>query len=156
MGKDKKRKGFLKGFKDFISKGNVIDLAVAVIMGAAFGKIVASLVNDIIMPLIAAIFGKPGVDGLSVVINGSNIMYGKFIQTVIDFLIIAFFVYLFIVVLIQGSQKRLAEKLEKRRQKGLPVEEPAPAPIPEDIKLLTEIRDNLQTLNEKLAEKKTK
>ncbi|MBO4501200.1 MAG: large conductance mechanosensitive channel protein MscL [Clostridia bacterium] len=120
MGEEKKKSGFWKDFKDFISKGNVIDLAVAVVIGAAFNKIVSSFVNDIIMPLISLIVGGKSVadwkwviteevvkDG-SVVTAESALRYGQFIQNVIDFLIVAFTIF---VVL------RAFTKLQKRRQK---------------------------------------
>jgi len=85
---------FFKEFKDFASKGNVIELAVAVVIGAAFGKIVSSLVDDIIMPLVGILVGK-NFASLTLEINGSYIAYGAFIQAIVDFLIIAFCVFLF-------------------------------------------------------------
>lgn len=88
----------LKGFKEFISRGNVIDLAVAVVMGAAFGAVVTALVADFITPVIAALGGKPDFGDLSFTINGSKFAYGHFLNAVISFLIIAAAVY-FLVVL---------------------------------------------------------
>lgn len=85
-----------KEFKDFIMRGNVIDLAVAVIIGGAFGKIVASLVNDVIMPLIGLLMGGVNFSGLSVTIGEAAIKYGQFIQTIVDFLIIAFVIFLMV------------------------------------------------------------
>jgi large conductance mechanosensitive channel len=85
--------GWLQEFKAFIQRGNVIDLAVAVIIGAAFGKIVASLVGDIIMPLIGMITGGFNISGLAVTVNDAVLKYGAFLQSVIDFLIIAFCVF---------------------------------------------------------------
>jgi len=79
----------LKEFKEFISRGNVVDLAVGVIMGSAFGKIVTSLVNDIIMPLVGIIIGGIDFTTLSITVKDSKIMYGSFIQNVVDFLIVA-------------------------------------------------------------------
>ena len=87
-----------KGFRDFILRGNVMDLAVAVIIGAAFTAIVNSLVADIINPLIAAIVGKPDFSALTLNVNGGVVKYGNFLNALISFLIIAFVVYFFIVV----------------------------------------------------------
>ena len=86
----------LKEFKEFISKGNVVDLAVGVIIGGAFGKIVTSLVNDIIMPLIGVIIGGINFTNLSIKIGESVIAYGSFIQNIIDFLIIAACIFAFV------------------------------------------------------------
>jgi large conductance mechanosensitive channel len=83
----------LKEFKDFVMRGNVLDLAVAVIIGGAFGKIVGSLVNDILMPIIGLVMGGVNFSGLSVTIGAANIKWGMFVQTVIDFLIIAFVIF---------------------------------------------------------------
>ena len=88
----------LKGFKEFILRGNVVDLAVAVVIGAAFGAVVAALVKDLLTPLIAAIFGKPDFSGLYAELNGSRFLYGDFINAVISFLLISFAVYFFVVV----------------------------------------------------------
>ena len=88
----------LKGFREFIFRGNVIDLAVAVVIGAAFGAVVAAFVKDLLTPLIAAIFGKPDFSGLYADVNGSRFMYGDFINALIAFLLIAVAVYFFVVV----------------------------------------------------------
>ena len=121
----------IKGFKDFILRGNVVELAVAVVMGAAFGAIVTALVQDVIMPLITAIFGKQDYNSLFITLNKSQIFYGKFITAVISFLLIAIAVYFFIVMPINHF-----EKLRKRKQ-GLPE-----APPPEtQLELLAQIRD---------------
>ena len=90
----KRIKKFFSDFKAFITKGNVLDLAVAVIVGGAFNAIVTSLVNDIIMPLICSIFGKATVSDLAFYINGTAIHYGAFLQAIIDFLLIAFILFL--------------------------------------------------------------
>ena len=82
-------KKFIGDFKTFISRGNVMDMAVGVIIGAAFGKIVTSLVNDILMPLIGVILGGLDFSGLAIKIGNASIKYGSFIQSVIDFLIVA-------------------------------------------------------------------
>ena len=136
---------FLNEFKQFAMRGNVIDLAVGVIIGAAFSKITSSLVGDIIMPPIGALIGGVNFTDLvitlkqaSVAANGEiipavTINYGSFIQTIIDFLIIAFTIFLFI-------------KLNRQKAKETPVTPPTP---PADIQLLTEIRDLLKQQNPK-------
>ena len=117
-------------FKKFISKGNVVDMAVGVIIGGAFGKIVTSLVNDIITPAIGIIIGGLNFSNLSIQIGEAKIMYGNFIQTVIDFLIIAICIF---------SVIRIFERVKNRNKK----EEPAPeAPKKSaEVLLLEEIRD---------------
>jgi large conductance mechanosensitive channel len=87
----------LQGFKKFLFRGNVVDLAVAVVIGAAFGAVITALVTNIFTPLIAAIGGKPDFSNLSVTINNSKIMYGAFLNALISFVMIAIAVYLFIV-----------------------------------------------------------
>ena len=119
----------LKEFKEFISKGNAVDLAIGVIIGGAFGAIVNSIVNDLIMPLIGIILGGIDFSGLAVTIGESVIAYGKLIQAIINFLIIA--IVLFLIV----------KAINKMRTK----KEEAPAAPPADIQLLTEIRDLLKT-----------
>ena len=96
----------LKGFKDFISRGNVIDLAVAVVMGAAFGAVVTALVSDFITPIIAAIGGQPDFSALSFTINGSRFAYGHFLNAVISFLIIAAAVYFLVVLPLEKVLKK--------------------------------------------------
>jgi large conductance mechanosensitive channel len=86
----------LKEFKDFVMRGNVLDLAVAVIIGGAFGKIVASLVNDVIMPLIGVVMGGIDFNGLTLTVGTAVVKYGTFIQTIVDFLIVAFVIFLII------------------------------------------------------------
>lgn len=115
-------------FRDFISKGNVIDLAVAVIIGGAFGAIVNSLVNDLIMPIAGVILGGIDFSSLAVKAGQATITYGNFIQAVVNFLLIAF--ALFLVVRGYARLRR--------------VEAPPPAEPPEDVRLLTEIRDLLK------------
>src|ERR1700758_1860246 len=97
----------LKGFKQFLMRGNVVDLAVAVVMGAAFGAVVSSLVANILTPLIAAIFGKPDFSALVLPLNGANIQYGTFLNALISFLLIAVAVYFFIVVPMNHLMARL-------------------------------------------------
>ena len=113
----------MKGFKDFILRGNVVDLAVAVVIGAAFGVVVTSLVNDLIMPIIAAIVGKPDFGGLSFTINDAVFRYGSFINAVVMFLLIAAAIYFIIVVPMN--------KIAERRARGQAPEEPATKQCPE-------------------------
>jgi large conductance mechanosensitive channel len=117
--------GMLKEFKEFAMKGNIVDLAVAVIIGGAFGKIVSSLVDDIIMPVIGKILGDANYFET---MTAGGVPVGKFIQAVFNFLIIAF--VLFMIIKAMNSAKKK--------------EEAAPAPPPEDITLLREIRDALK------------
>lgn len=101
----------LKEFKDFVMRGNVLDLAVAVIIGAAFGKIVASLVNDILMPLIGLVMGGVDFSGLSFTIGEAVIRWGVFVQTVIDFVLIAAAIFMIV-------------KIANRMKKPVPAAEP--------------------------------
>lgn len=121
-------KGFLADFKAFAMRGNVIDLAVGVVIGGAFGAIVTSLVGDIIMPIVGIMTGGVDFSGLSYKAGSASIAYGKFIQAAFVFVIVAF--ALFMVV-------RIMNKLKK-------AEESKPAATPEDILLLREIRDALK------------
>ena len=120
-------------FKKFISRGNVIDMAVGVIIGGAFGKIVTSLVNDIVMPLIGLALGKVNFAGLSLKIGEAEIKYGNFIQTIVDFLIVAFCIFIVI---------QIFEKF-KKKQEQKPEDTPAVVKSDEAI-LLEEIRDLLK------------
>ena len=129
-------KKLLNEFKEFISRGNVIDMAVGVVIGSAFSKIVTSLVNDIIMPLVGVIIGGLDFTSLSIKIKDSEILYGSFIQNIVDFLIIAACIFTVIKVM---------NKFKKQK----PTEEPKTVETPEDIKLLTEIRDLLKKENKK-------
>jgi large conductance mechanosensitive channel len=123
----------LKQFRDFLLRGNVVDLAVAVVIGAAFGAVVTSLVADLITPLIAAIGGKPDFGELSFTINGSRFRYGNFLNTIISFVVISAAIF-FLVVKPVGA-------LMERRKAGL---EPEAEAVPEDVVLLGEIRDLLK------------
>lgn len=105
-----KSKGFINEFKTFIAKGNAMDLAVGVIIGSAFGKIVTSIVNDILMPIIGALIGGIDFSSLSITIGNANIKYGNFINNVIDFIIIAFFIFLFVKLINKFTAKNEAEK----------------------------------------------
>jgi large conductance mechanosensitive channel len=97
----------IKGFRDFILRGNVIDLAVAVIIGVAFGAITKSLVEDIITPLIAAVIGKPDFSALVFNLYGTPIKYGNFLNAAINFIIIAFVIYFFLVLPVQKLLARI-------------------------------------------------
>lgn len=139
----------LKDFKDFAVKGNVVDLAVAVIIGGAFGKIVSALVADIIMPLVGLVVGKIDFTNLFIVLgdlppdtprtlealkkaNIPVLAYGDFITIGLNFLILAFVIFLMV---------RLIAKLKHAQPEPEPA---APAPVPEDVLLLREIRDSLK------------
>lgn len=126
-------KSFIEEFKAFAMKGNVVDLAVAVIIGAAFGKIVSSLVDNIIMPLLGIILGGVNFENLYFNVGNATVTYGIFLQRVVDFLIIAFVIFL-LVKTINNFRRREEEK---------PPEEKTVEP-PEEVKLLTEIRDLLR------------
>lgn len=128
----------LKGFKEFIMRGNVVDLAVAVVIGAAFGAIVTALVADIITPLIAAIGGQPDFSRLKFHLGKSTFLYGDFINKVVSFVIIAAAIY-FLVVL---PLNKLAERRAARLAAGQPAAEPEAKA--EDVVLLEQIRDLLQ------------
>jgi large conductance mechanosensitive channel len=97
----------LKGFRDFILRGNVLDLAVAVVIGAAFGAIVNSLVKDLITPLIAAIVKKPDFSYLVLELNGAKITYGNFLNTLLSFLLIAASIYFFVVAPVNALMARM-------------------------------------------------
>ncbi len=139
---------FIKDFKEFAMRGNIIDMAVGVIVGGAFGKIVSSLVNDIIMPVVSIATGGDGLKNMKyIIVQGKEataegvaaveevaVNYGMFIQNIVDFLIIAFSIFVALRVIMKSKKK----------------EEEAPAPAPEPTKeeqLLTEIRDILKNQN---------
>ena len=123
----------LKGFKEFALKGNVIDLAVGVIIGTAFAKIVDSLVKDIIMPVVSLIIpSRAGYVGWKITLNAKEIPFGRFIGEVVNFIIIAFILYIVMVKIISWLTK--ARKEEKAA---------APAAPSREVQLLTEIRDTL-------------
>ena len=125
---------FVKEFKEFAMKGNVMDMAVGVIIGGAFGKIVSSLVDNILMPIIGVLTGGMDFSALSIMVGDAKVNYGMFIQNVIDFLIIAFCIFLMIKGMNKLTKKKEAEP-----------EAPAPAPEPSaEEKLLSEIRDLLK------------
>ncbi len=128
----KKLKGSAFEFRDFISRGNVVDMAVGVIIGGAFGKIVSSLVNDILMPLIGVLLGGLDFSDLSIKVGSATIAYGLFIQTIVDFLIISFCIFL-MVKFFQKFQKK-EEKVEEDKKSA-------------EVLLLEEIRDLLKSKN---------
>lgn len=124
-----------KEFRDFINRGNVVDLAVAVIIGGAFGAIISSLVNDIIMPLIGLLMGGVDFASLAVQVGDAQVLYGSFIQAVVNFVLIAFVLFL----IVRGFNK-MQESRAKEEEEAPP---PPPEPSPEE-KLLAEIRDLLR------------
>ncbi len=97
----------MKGFKQFLMRGNVVDLAVAVVIGAAFGAVVTALVKDLITPIIAALVGKPDFSNLVFTINGSRFLIGDFINAVVSFLLIAAAVYFFVVLPVNTVMARM-------------------------------------------------
>jgi large conductance mechanosensitive channel len=96
----------LKGFRDFILRGNVVDLAVGVVIGAAFGTVVSALVKDLITPIIAALVKKPDFSGFSFQVNGAKFLYGDFVNAIISFLLIAAAVYFFVVIPVNARLAR--------------------------------------------------
>lgn len=145
--------GMIKEFKEFAMRGNVVDMAVGVIIGGAFGKIVTSLVNDVIMPPIGVLLGGVDFKDLKLVVKDAivdaegavtspevTLNYGSFIQTIIDFLIIAFAIFFLIKAI-----NKLSSLKKKKEEEAAPAPAPAPAPEPTaEEKLLTEIRDLLK------------
>jgi large conductance mechanosensitive channel len=97
----------MKGFKEFILRGNVLDLAVAVVMGAAFGAVVTALVKDLLTPLIAAVSGSPDFSAIAVTVNGSKLLVGDFLNALFAFLMIGLAVYLFVVVPVNALTARM-------------------------------------------------
>ncbi|NJK72347.1 MAG: large-conductance mechanosensitive channel protein MscL [Synechococcaceae cyanobacterium SM2_3_60] len=120
---------FFQEFQAFIKRGNVLDLAVAVIIGGAFGRIVSSFVEDLFTPILGLLLGGVDFSGLSITVGEAVIGYGKFIQSIIDFVIIAFAVFLVI---------KIVNRFEKKQAEALP------PPPPEEIVLLRDIRDLLR------------
>jgi large conductance mechanosensitive channel len=125
----------LKGFKDFIMRGNVVDLAVAVVIGTAFTAVVTALVKDLLTPIIAALFGKPDFSDLHFTLNDSIFRYGDFLNALIQFVLIAAAVYFFVIVPI----KALTEMRARRIQDG----EAETEELSAEAMLLSEIRDLL-------------
>lgn len=140
----KEKKGLIKEFKDFISKGNVLDMAVGVIVATAFGKITTSLVNDILLPFISWLFGAQDMSALNLVlraadeeagIEGITIAFGTLIGTIIDFILVALVVFL----IVKAFNK--AKEMSKKKEEEKPAEPPKPS---EEVLLLREIRDSLK------------
>ncbi len=125
---------FVKEFKEFAIKGNVMDMAVGVIIGGAFGKIVTSLVGDVLMPIIGVFTGGLNFSSLAITVGEAEIKYGQFLQNIFDFIIIALCIFL----MIKGMNSLKRKKVEE------PAPEPAPAEPSNEEKLLTEIRDLLK------------
>ncbi len=146
-------KKFFHEFKEFAMKGNVLDMAVGVVVGGAFKEIVTALVNNIINPLIGALTGQGNLSDLKYVIskavveNGVEIVpenavtYGVFLQSIIDFLIIAFSIFVALKVMM-NAEKKLQELLHKKKEEEA-VEEAAAEPVEDEISVLKEIRDIL-------------
>lgn len=124
---------FVKEFKEFAMKGNIVDLAVAVVLGGAFGAIVNSLVNNILMPLLGVITGGTDLTGLKLTVGEAEVTYGVFLQSIITFVLIA--LALFVAI-------KAMNKMKKQKEEA-PAAPAAPAPTKEEI-LLTEIRDILK------------
>ena len=127
-------KKFMEEFKQFIARGNVMHMAVGVIIGGAFSTITTSLINDVIMPLLGIFTGSISFSALALTINGAVIAYGNFIQAVLNFLVMAFVVFCMIKTLNRFHRKK----------EETPAEEPAPPEPSAEEKLLTEIRDLLK------------
>lgn len=149
-----KAKGFFAEFKEFISRGNVLDMAVGVIIATAFGKITTSLVNDVFMPLIGWLIGEIDLSTLNITLSPEKLAedgtvakeavvigIGTFVSAVIDFVLVAFVVFLMIKAF--NAAKDKAESLKKKEEEAAAAEEPAPEPS-EEVKLLSEIRDLLK------------
>jgi len=161
---EQKKSSFWQDFRDFAIRGNVIDMAVGVIVGGAFGKITTSLVNDLLMPLILMITGDVSLENLSVNLSALQgietetpnlLRYGNFIQVILDFIIIAFCIFLFVRVITVMRTKaeakkkaeeeaRKAEEEAKKKAEEEAAAAAAAAVTPEDIALLREIRDLLK------------
>lgn len=124
-----------KDFKTFISRGNILDMAIGVVMGSAFSKIVTSVVNDILMPCVGLLLGGLDFSGLAIKVKDTSITYGAFIQSLIDFLIIAVCMFTIIRVMAKLSHKKEEVKEEKKEE---------PAPKSDEVLLLEEIRDLLK------------
>lgn len=123
----------VKEFREFLLRGNVVDLAVAVVIGAAFGAVVTSLVDDVLMQIVAIIAGEPDFGGLTLTINDAEIRYGSFLNAVITFVTVAAAIFFFVV--------KPVNAVMARRKAG---QVPEPEAVSEDVVLLGEIRDLLR------------
>ncbi len=112
----------LKGFRDFLFRGNVVDLAVAVVIGGAFGAVVAALVKDLLTPLIAALVGKPDFSNLTFTVNNSKFLYGDFINAVVAFVLVGAAIYFFVIV----PMKAITAKLSRPAPEAEPTTRPCP------------------------------
>jgi large conductance mechanosensitive channel len=130
-------KSIVTEFKEFLLRGNVVDLAVAVVIGIAFGTVVTAFVEDLLTPIIGAIFGEPSFGGLTFTINDSQFRYGDFLNAVISFVSIAAAIFFFVV-------KPLNYVLERRKAAMAAGAEPEPATLSDEALLLAEIRDLLR------------
>lgn len=130
------KKGFWGEFKEFIARGNVMDMAVGVIIGGAFSAITTSLINDIIMPLLGIFTGSITFSALAVTVGGAVITYGNFVQAILNFLVMAFVVFCLV---------KAMNSLHRKKEEAPAEPEPEPVPEPSnEEKLLTEIRDLLK------------
>jgi len=129
-------KGFVREFKTFAMKGNVIDLAVAVVIGAAFGKIVSSLVENIVTPLIGVLMGGINLSDLETSVGEAIVSYGVFLQSIIDFIIIAFAIFLVVKAINKAQRAFVYEEVAEA--------EKTPVEPTEEVQLLREIRDLLR------------
>ena len=173
-------KKFFSDFKKFISRGNILDLAVGVIIGTSFSAIVTALVNSILMPLICSIFGADTVEGLAFYINGTAIQYGVFLQAIIDFLLIALVLFIILKVVMSAKGfttrtfKSFPNRAERKQLKAQGVnlknrkevliatkelrEKNKPAPIPPkptSEELLSQILEEIKKQNENIISHKT-
>lgn len=137
INKNENIKNFINEFKAFISKGNIVDMAIGVIIGSAFGKIVTSLVNDIFMPIIGIIIGGVDFSNLSITFKNASINYGMFLQNIIDFLIVAFCIFVFVKIINKLNFKKKTLQNKEDAQETKPVKD-------ENIIILEEIRDILK------------
>lgn len=132
------KKGFIAEFKEFAMKGSIIDVAIGMVIGAAFSAIITSLVEDIIMPLLGIVIGKVDFTALSITIGSAQVMYGEFIQSCVSFLLIALSIFICI-----KAANKARTALERKKEEEVTAEE-VPAEPSEDIRLLSEIRDLLK------------
>ena len=137
VSKEKMKKG-LGEFKEFISRGNVVDMAVGVIIGSAFGKIVTSLVEKILMPIIGVLIGGLDFSDLSIVVGTAKVGYGSFIQAIVDFLIVAFCLFLIVKAMNKFQDAVKKDAIEEAIETEQTNDE-------KELELLTEIRDLLKT-----------
>ena len=128
-------RNLISEFKEFALKGNVVELAIAFVLGAAFAAVVSALVENVLMPIVAAIFGQPDFSRLAIHIGESQILYGSFLNEVVAFVMVALALFFFVVKPYQAVQARQAAEEEAAEE---------PAADPDDIVLLREIRDALQ------------